>query len=432
MRRWTDGKSWSASRVSGSFLTYREMEGKRGGNGLTPPAQSRSRSSRSDAGSDEDGPDGYRYKPDGLMKQSFSITTTNGQHLHLISYYARASPTATELQQPSNDPNLRHIRPSKTLYPESSVNESTNVPAVTRGPMAGSPYATAQIPSPYTRPAAYPPGYPPPTSWPPTPSATPPYVYAYYPHGPPPPGHPHSPGHYAYAPYPPPGAYPPFPHTHATTPYDRAPPPIATSALPPPPPHHATAHHLSISGPQYIPNPSPRTSQAPQVGPQSHPYSHLPPSSYADPRNVPATTSGPAALETTQGPVLPAVKLNPIAPLTNGDKQPSPKSTEIRPAVPETLPPLAEPNGTKSKDATPPRTVPSLGALLNAHPSDPIVDSRSDKSGSRAGSKSPSNSAMPRSVGAEFPRDKLPPISGAGAADQAALRRLDSAFVHVS
>src|SRR5690349_14849740 len=30
MRRWTDGKSWSASRVSGSFLTYREMEGKRG------------------------------------------------------------------------------------------------------------------------------------------------------------------------------------------------------------------------------------------------------------------------------------------------------------------------------------------------------------------------------------------------------------------
>src|SRR5436305_2188385 len=31
MRRWTDGKSWSASRVSGSFLTYREMEGKRSG-----------------------------------------------------------------------------------------------------------------------------------------------------------------------------------------------------------------------------------------------------------------------------------------------------------------------------------------------------------------------------------------------------------------
>ena len=29
----------------------------------------------------DDGPDGYRYKPDGLMKQSFSITTQSGQHL---------------------------------------------------------------------------------------------------------------------------------------------------------------------------------------------------------------------------------------------------------------------------------------------------------------------------------------------------------------
>ncbi|CAJ0867239.1 5133_t:CDS:1, partial [Entrophospora sp. SA101] len=26
MRRWTDGKSWSASRINGSFLTYRELE----------------------------------------------------------------------------------------------------------------------------------------------------------------------------------------------------------------------------------------------------------------------------------------------------------------------------------------------------------------------------------------------------------------------
>ena len=39
MRRWTDGKSYSASRVSGSFLTYREMEGKRGaGKNVSPPA----------------------------------------------------------------------------------------------------------------------------------------------------------------------------------------------------------------------------------------------------------------------------------------------------------------------------------------------------------------------------------------------------------
>lgn len=83
MRRWTDGKSWSASRVSGSFLTYREMEGKRGG-GIAQSSSSRAgKTPESTRGSDDDradgpddGPDGYRYKPDGLMKQSFSITTS--------------------------------------------------------------------------------------------------------------------------------------------------------------------------------------------------------------------------------------------------------------------------------------------------------------------------------------------------------------------
>lgn len=104
MRRWTDGKSWSASRVSGSFLTYREMEGKRGGNGFPAKKSSSKSDNGSKDGSDEDGPDGYRYKPDGLMKQSFSITTSQGQHLHLISYYARSSPTANVLMQPSQDP----------------------------------------------------------------------------------------------------------------------------------------------------------------------------------------------------------------------------------------------------------------------------------------------------------------------------------------
>lgn len=70
MRRWTDGKSWSASRVSGSFLTYREMEGKRGGNLPTPTPQPKRPSGKSPDGSangdsdDAEGPmDGYRYKP---------------------------------------------------------------------------------------------------------------------------------------------------------------------------------------------------------------------------------------------------------------------------------------------------------------------------------------------------------------------------------
>ncbi|RKF81212.1 putative camp-independent regulatory protein pac2 [Golovinomyces cichoracearum] len=138
MRRWTDGKNWSASRVSGSFLTYREMEGRRDyqysqhlpprKKGIrTTPESSRA----SDEDMEEENPDGYRYKPDGLMKQSFSISTSTGQHLHLISYYSRSNPNAMKLPQPTSDPKLRHIVPTKEVYPESVIHEvAVNCPKI--------------------------------------------------------------------------------------------------------------------------------------------------------------------------------------------------------------------------------------------------------------------------------------------------------------
>ncbi|KAI1260319.1 Gti1/Pac2 family-domain-containing protein [Xylariaceae sp. FL1019] len=137
MRRWTDGKSWSASRVSGSFLTYREMEGKRG-SGFGSSRRTNGRSPDSGRVSDEDPdgePEGYRYKADGLMKQSFSITTSQGQHLHLISYYSRPQPGSPDLNQPSTDPQLRHISPVRGMYPESSLQDGNPPPATTRTPM---------------------------------------------------------------------------------------------------------------------------------------------------------------------------------------------------------------------------------------------------------------------------------------------------------
>ncbi|KOS17759.1 cAMP-independent regulatory protein pac2 [Escovopsis weberi] len=142
MRRWTDGKSWSASRVSGSFLTYREMEGKRGGFG--GGRRGHGKTSDSDRGSDEDHddgePEGYRYKADGLMKQSFSIATSAGQSLHLISYYSRPQPGEPELLQPTTDPALRGIVPVRGMYPESSMGETNQTPALTRTPMQQTPY----------------------------------------------------------------------------------------------------------------------------------------------------------------------------------------------------------------------------------------------------------------------------------------------------
>ncbi|KAI1082453.1 Gti1/Pac2 family-domain-containing protein [Whalleya microplaca] len=176
MRRWTDGKSWSASRVSGSFLTYREMEGKRGG-GFPTARRSNGRTPDGSRLSDEDPegePEGYRYKADGLMKQSFSITTSQGQHLHLISYYSRPHSGAPELPQPSTDQSLRHIVPQKGMYPESSLHE-TSPPVLTRTPMQ--PYTNHNTapeqtgyPYPWTG------GWGPNPQWPPSPNHTPPWT----------------------------------------------------------------------------------------------------------------------------------------------------------------------------------------------------------------------------------------------------------------
>ncbi|KAG5976150.1 hypothetical protein E4U55_007469 [Claviceps digitariae] len=257
MRRWTDGKSWSASRVSGSFLTYREMEGKRGG-GFGSARRGNGKSPDSGRGSDEDHddgePEGYRYKADGLMKQSFSITTSTGQHLHLISYYSRPQPGQPDLSQPSSDPALRSIIPPKGMYPESSMGESHQTPALTRTPMQ-QPYLIAphHPNAPHPAYAHYPQhAY----GWPPSPDATPPcshYVTAPYPHG----AHAH--------------------HTHALPP-PPPPPPSLPPSLPPPPPSHAGApsHHFTHAPPPQIPQYD-RPSLPPLQHPQPITAAPLPP-----------------------------------------------------------------------------------------------------------------------------------------------------------
>lgn len=88
MKRWTDGRVWSASRVSGCFLTYRELEArKKVGNS-----------------SINDGPCSNQYKPEGLIKQSFSITTTSGRKLHVISYFTKRDVREGRLRRVSEDP----------------------------------------------------------------------------------------------------------------------------------------------------------------------------------------------------------------------------------------------------------------------------------------------------------------------------------------
>ncbi|RMZ78798.1 hypothetical protein DV738_g3603, partial [Chaetothyriales sp. CBS 135597] len=303
MRRWTDGKSWSASRVSGSFLTYREMEGKRGSSSFSSSGNRAPKTPESGAAEEaEEGneePDGYRYKPDGLMKQSFSITTSQGQHLHLISYYSRSSPTAQVLRQPCQDPSLASIQPAKGMYPESTVNDHASVPAVTRSPMPDAasyvvpPQAYARSPH-HPHPAYLPHGYIPHPAY---------LAYPLGPMGAPPP----------YIPYPQPGL-PPLGYPHPAFPSQ---PPLPINQAPPSTfdqrPLRTGELRQSTAKPGAIP-PAPYTQSAPpppvtQPYPQPA-YASAPPTqsdakndsstSSIDPRLDPRLTGPPADTQTQQ------------------------------------------------------------------------------------------------------------------------------------
>lgn len=166
LKRWTDGKSWSASRVSGSFLTYREMDGNKyessNGNSSDTSGSSSSRKRKnSEAHGKRGSPDseddetnsnandsnnnnsgGLRYKQNGLYKQSFSLTTSNNLKLHLISYYSKqdlssstSAPEPGKLLQPSMDERFKHIRIPLEMYPDTSNSGSNLVSAITTTPL---------------------------------------------------------------------------------------------------------------------------------------------------------------------------------------------------------------------------------------------------------------------------------------------------------
>lgn len=393
MRRWTDGKSWSASRVSGSFLTYREMEGKRGGGSVSQGSASRGGKTPESHGSDDDrgngtdeGPDGYRYKPDGLMKQSFSITTSNGQHLHLISYYSRSHPSAANLQQPTSDPALRHVRPQKGLYPESTVNDQQNLPVVTRGPMAGAAYPITPHPigayprSTHAQP--YPAGY----AWPPTPLATPPTASMQY--GP-------GPGS---------GYLPPVPangHSHYGQPHPHQPHHQHPGGLPPPP-----------------------HSVLPPGGPPQHPPSYMnrSPRSLHDPTHEQRSPSiyGHALVDPRTA--SPRVSVQSLAP--NGHTHSPRVGKQEHPAALHSLNPIAR--SPKAGDpASTGHAVPGISSLVNGAALAPLSSSTGTTGGPNA---SPNGAPAPASS-AEGPRDIPNEKIGFGGEDVRALRQLDRAFI---
>ncbi|EPE05165.1 camp-independent regulatory protein pac2 [Ophiostoma piceae UAMH 11346] len=454
MRRWTDGKSWSASRVSGSFLTYREMEGKRGGGGFntvrrvsgkTPDSSGRG----SDEDQDDGEPDGYRYKADGLMKQSFSITTSNGQHLHLISYYARPGPGEPDLLQPTNDRSLRSVVPVKGMYPESSMTDNTPI-LPTRNSMPqqhhhSSHYGHHHAPPPPLQTGPHP-GYAPygqhGYSWPPSPVATPPYNHHYTTASAPyPPQHSQQappPGHYSrHSPPPPPGYYsgpPPHgaPHTlppygsnsHAPAPsassqYDRLPlpPPQSTRASPP-----AHAGHSPLLSHSYGPPP-----MANGRGP-----SHSPRSTYRQGAPILPPVAGPNSYQNTsprtRNNLPPVSQSGPLPALKASIAQSSATIPAPAPAQPTAgssalTPPYQQkpyyPSDSYTSGNSPPSTSAgnksSLSALLHPNP----TPANSEPSSANT-SSAKSASSSPRHTGASLVGTAAAATAAAAAAAAAA------------
>ncbi|KAG5977270.1 hypothetical protein E4U55_006915 [Claviceps digitariae] len=174
IKRWTDGVSWSPSRILGNFLIYRELEKpfppgekkralkkKKSPAGGIGKAELPSRSSINGfalAGLDEpSGPDperaligslvdSYPFKKNGLVKKTISITHQGVLH-HMVSYYNVDDVVSGRLTSPSRHPSTQGIIPRTELI--MSQNFRAPIDEVEYGPEErGGPAAMFTTPLP--------------------------------------------------------------------------------------------------------------------------------------------------------------------------------------------------------------------------------------------------------------------------------------------
>ncbi|KAI8922453.1 camp independent regulatory protein, partial [Powellomyces hirtus] len=91
IKRWTDSKSWSPSRIKGSFLVYRELSIASTTSSVHVPL---------------------------LTKKSISVRTKEGGKLHVVCYYTKSDVSSGRLQTPRDDPALQTLAIRAGLYPE--------------------------------------------------------------------------------------------------------------------------------------------------------------------------------------------------------------------------------------------------------------------------------------------------------------------------
>lgn len=147
IKRWTDGVSWSPSRILGNFLIYRQLvkpfgpgekkkalKKAKGPTGVTKNTQTNTRAKNSvhqmfgnpaaSAAFGQDGQinvdversligslvDSYDFMDDGLVKKTISVTIGEVTH-HLVSYYTMADAVITnKFIIPSKDPRFQNIQ----------------------------------------------------------------------------------------------------------------------------------------------------------------------------------------------------------------------------------------------------------------------------------------------------------------------------------
>jgi hypothetical protein len=156
IKRWTDGVTWSPSRILGNFLVYRELDKpfppgekkramKKGTRRPGQPArpgepyprpdsngQSYSPTTPSSAAFGDRTPqseveralvgslvDSYGFKDSGLVKKTMSVTVSGVTH-HLVSYYSVEDVIKGVLSPPSMVESLRYIRPRGELTSKQS------------------------------------------------------------------------------------------------------------------------------------------------------------------------------------------------------------------------------------------------------------------------------------------------------------------------
>ncbi|PGH04729.1 hypothetical protein AJ79_07008 [Helicocarpus griseus UAMH5409] len=157
IKRWTDGVTWSPSRILGNFLVYRELDkpfppgekkramkkgnrrptqtGRPGepyprpqesnGNSYSPTTSPGSafgeRTQQSELERQLVGSlvDSYGFKDSGLVKKTMSVTVSGVAH-HLVSYYSVDDVLGHKLRTPMEIEHLRYIRPRMELTTKQS------------------------------------------------------------------------------------------------------------------------------------------------------------------------------------------------------------------------------------------------------------------------------------------------------------------------